>query len=72
MADQIEDDPSAYLTTEAKIIAEDEAHVTIALRLDKTTITRNLRGATLERRPVRHACVGCYCLTSKQPTVDRR
>jgi hypothetical protein len=42
MADQIEDDPRAYLTTDARIIAEDDAHVTIALRLDKTTIARNL------------------------------
>ena len=42
MADQNEDDPRAYLATEARIIAEDDAHVTIALRLEKTAIARNL------------------------------
>lgn len=35
-------DPRGYLETEARIIAENETHVAIAVRLDKATIARNL------------------------------
>jgi hypothetical protein len=35
-------DPRAYLETEARIIAEDDRHVAIALRVDKATIAQNL------------------------------
>jgi hypothetical protein len=35
-------DPLSYLETEARIIAENDTHVAIALRLEKTTIARNL------------------------------
>lgn len=38
----METDPRGYLETEARIIAENETHVAIALRLDKATIARNL------------------------------
>jgi len=38
----METDPRGYLDTEARIIAENDTHVAIALRLDKTTIARNM------------------------------
>jgi hypothetical protein len=58
MADQVEDNARAYLATEARIIAEDEVHVTIAVRLDKTTITRNLRflAALADLVPLKPRC----------------
>lgn len=38
----MECDPRAYLETESRIIAENETHAVIALRLEKATIARNL------------------------------
>lgn len=35
-------DPRAYLETEARIIAENDTHVAIALRVEKATIARHL------------------------------
>jgi hypothetical protein len=35
-------DPLSYLETEARIIAENDTHVAVALRLEKATIARNL------------------------------
>lgn len=35
-------DPRAYLDTEARIIAENETHAVIALRVEKSSIARNL------------------------------
>lgn len=35
-------DPRAYLETEARIIAENDTHAVIALRLEKASIARNL------------------------------
>lgn len=35
-------DPRAYLETEARIIAENDTHAVIALRLDKKMIARNM------------------------------
>lgn len=38
----VETDKRGYLETEARIIAENDTHVAIALRLEKATIARNL------------------------------
>lgn len=35
-------DPRSYLETDARIIAENETHVALAVRLDKAMISRNL------------------------------
>jgi len=35
-------DPNAYLETEARIIAENDTHAVIAIRVEKATIARNL------------------------------
>lgn len=37
-----EDDPRAYLATEARIIAENDTHAVIALRVEKSWFERNL------------------------------
>jgi hypothetical protein len=43
MADHVKEEYSRrYLLTEARIIAEDDAHVTIAVTLDRAMIERNL------------------------------
>jgi hypothetical protein len=42
MADHVtEEDTRSYLLTEARIIAEDDSHVTIAVRIEKAMIARN-------------------------------
>jgi hypothetical protein len=35
-------DPHSYLETEARIIAENDTHVAVALRVEKAVISRNL------------------------------
>lgn len=37
-----QDDPFAYLETEARLIAENETHAVLALRIDKALIARNM------------------------------
>lgn len=37
------EDPRAYLDTEARLIAENETHVVMAIRVEKAVIGRNLR-----------------------------
>lgn len=37
-----ETDPRSYLDTEARVIAENNTHVAIAVRLEKAFIARNL------------------------------
>lgn len=38
----MEPDPRAYLETEARLIAENDTHVALALRVEKAAIMRNL------------------------------
>jgi hypothetical protein len=37
-----DDDPRAYLETEARLIAENETHAVLAVRIDKAMIRRNM------------------------------